>query len=351
MNKALRFGIVLALILGMVGFTLPALASTPHSYRVIVGSENLGMGVSIMAYFPSTLKIHVGDSVTWIAGSHEIHTVTFLANQALGDFVIPAPQGMASPLQINPVAAFPSPTDGYYDGSTYLNSGIMSTDPGFIKSFTLTFTQQGMYKYVCYVHGQIMSGEVDVVAANEAVLTPGQVQAQGQTELRSAWQKVSGALADAQAQVVPPVENADGTITHTVLLGYMSGQIMVMQFFPDRMSVQRGDTIVWKLSPMNGDAPHTVTFYNGAPDQPFVSVVQGQNGPVALINPVVLMPSPAVMQGTPLNNTDFFNSGLLIPGINETFSLKVGNISGELFYECILHDSSGMTARLFIAPR
>jgi plastocyanin len=350
MKRIVRFGMLLAIFFGMVGFALPAAASTPNNYIVTVGSENVSLGVSLMAYFPSTVMIHVGDSITWVVNSHEIHTVTFLAGQPLENFVINAPQGMPSPAEINPVAAFPTPTNGYYDGSAYMNSGLMSTDPGFVKTYTLTFTQQGVFDYVCYVHGQTMSGQIDVVADNVAVPTPAQVRTQGQAEMRATWLKVPPVLAKARAQVVPPTRNADGTLTHTITLGYMSGQIMIMRFFPSSMTVHPGDTIVWKLSPNNGDAPHTVTFFNGAPDLPLVTVVQGQDGPIPLINPAVVYPSQAVMQGVPLNNTDFFNSGLLVPGMNESFSIKVGNINGELYYECILHDSSGMSARLFVAP-
>jgi hypothetical protein len=55
------------------------------------------------------------------------------------------------------------------------------------------------------------------------------------------------------------VKNPDGTTTHTIVLGYMSGNVMVMGFFPKRDNVKPGDTVVWKLSTME-DAPHTVTF-------------------------------------------------------------------------------------------
>jgi len=351
MKRILQLGVIFAMLLGMVGVALPASASTPQNYTVLVGSEKISTGVSLMSFFPSTVKLHVGDSITWKANSHEIHTVTFLANQALEPLIIPAPAGMDSPLQINPAAAFPTPTNGQYDGSTYMNSGIMSTDPGFVQTFTLTFTHEGSFPYVCYIHGMMMSGEVDVVGAGVTVPTPAQVLAKGKAELKAAWLTVPAVLAKAKAQIVPPVKNADGTFTRTVTLGYMSGQVMVMKFFPSHMTVFPGDTVVWKLSPMNGEAPHTITFYNGAPDQSLVIIAFGPTGPVALVNPAVLFPSLAVQQGKALNNTDFFNSGILIPGVQNSFSLKIGNISGTLNYECILHDTSGMTARLFVVPR
>jgi plastocyanin len=358
MKRILQLGLSLALILGMIGYALPVSASTAQNlisgamqnYSVLVGSDNSSMGVSIMAYFPQSIRIHVGDTVTWKANSHEIHTITFLAGDSLPDVIIPAPVGMASPFQINPLAAFPTPTDGQYNGSSYMNSGIISTDPGFMQTFRLTFTQEGVYDYVCVIHGQSMSGTVTVVGANIAVPKPAQVSVQGLAELRAAWMKVPAVMAQARAQAVPPVQNPDGTFTHTIALDYMSGNIMVMGFFSKMEMVKPGDTVVWQLSPTN-DAPHTVTFYNGAPDLSFVMIVQGDNGPVALINPAVLFPSQAVLLGEPLNNIDFFNSGILMPGGQTTFSLRIGDITGLINYECILHDTSGMVGSLIGTPQ
>ncbi len=351
MKKLLNMGVLLALILGMVGYALPAYASTPQSYSVLVGAENTSKGISIGSFFPQSFSIHVGDSVTWTVNTHEIHTVTFLAGNPKPVLILPAPPGMPSPLQLNPLVAFPVlPQGNLYDGTTYLNSGVMSTDPGGFRTLTLTFTHEGVFPYYCVIHGQTMTGSITVVGADQPTPTPAQVQAQGMAELKAAWLKVPGVFAKANGQIVPPVRNPDGTFTHTIILGYMSDNIMIMSFFPKRDTVHQGDTVVWKLSDMN-DAPHTVTFYNGAPDLSFVIIAQGPNGPVALINPAVLFPSAAVMQGIPLNGTDFFNSGLLTPGPNSTFTLKVGDVSGLLDYECILHDTSGMTGSLFIVPR
>jgi plastocyanin len=347
----MHFGLVIALLLGMVGYAMPAFASTAQNYTVLVGSENTSIGVSIMSFFPQNLSIHVGDSITWVANSHEIHTVTFLAGEDMPDLLIPAPPNdLNTPLQVNPLAAFPTPTNGMYDGSSYMNSGIISTDQGFVQSFSLTFTQEGSFPYVCVVHGVIMSGTINVVGADVPVMTPAQVQAQAQVEMKAAWHQVPRALAKANSQVVPPIKNPDGTFTRTITLGYESGNIMVMGFFPKHMVVFPGDTIIWKLSAYN-NAPHTVTFYNGTPDQPLAIVEVGQNGPIALINPAVLFPSEAVTQGEPLYANEYFNSGILNPGINDSFSLVIGNISGTMNYECILHDTSGMVTSLFVVNR
>jgi plastocyanin len=360
MKRIMHTGLLIVLVLSLASFVSPAFASTAgtapgastaitaQTYTVMVGSENTSIGVSLMSFFPQVVKIHVGDTVTWNINSHEIHTVTFLAGEPLPELLIPSNLvNPPSPLQINPLAAFPViPNGGQYDGSSYANSGIMSTDPGFATTFSLTFTNEGSFDYVCIVHGQMMSGTIDVVSSDTPVPTPAQEQAQGQAEMKASWIKVPPVLAKARAQIVPPVKNPDGTFTRTVTVGYESGNIMVMGFFPNRMTVFPGDTVVWKFSATNS-APHTISFFNGNPDQPLAFPYEGE----LLINPAVLFPSEAVMNGTPLNRTDFFNSGILTPPDHTSFSLKIGDISGMINYECILHDTSGMDASLFVVPR
>jgi plastocyanin len=100
-----------------------------------------------MAYFPATLHIHVGDKVLWQQNTHEIHTVTFLAGTPEPVLIMPAPDPFPpGSLMLNPQVAFPSaPPDGMYGGTTYANSGVMSTDPGNPIQFSLTFTQQGTF--------------------------------------------------------------------------------------------------------------------------------------------------------------------------------------------------------------
>ena len=351
MKKIFNIGLLLALVLGAFSFALPVSASTSRNLTVLVGAEDMTTGVSLMTFFPQTVRLHVGDSITWKSNSHEIHTVTFLAGESLQDLLIPAPDGMASPLQFNPKAVFPTaPANGEYDGSTYVNSGIMSTDPGFVQTFTLTFTKEGVFPYVCYIHGQMMSGTVDVVAPGVAVPTPEKVLSQTQSELNAAWLKVPNILAKAKAQNVAPSKNPDGTFTHTITVGYEFGATMVMGFFPNHMTVHPGDTVLWKLSATDM-APHTITFYNGATDQQMVIIAQGPSGPVALVNPAVLFPSDAVKQAKSLNTTDYFNSGIFTPGPHDSFSLKIGSMSGIIKYECILHDTSGMNASLFVVPK
>ena len=130
----------------------------------------------------------------------------------------------------------------------------MSTDPGMVTTFKLTFTHQGEFPYVCVIHGQMMSGTVEVVPSNVPIATPGQVLAQGKIELAAAWKSVPAVLAQAYAQIIPPVKNPDGSLTHTITLGYEFMNVMVMRFLPSNEIVVPGDTVIWKLS-SSGEAP------------------------------------------------------------------------------------------------
>jgi plastocyanin len=152
-------------------------------------------------------------------------------------------------------------------------------------------------------------------------------------------------------QVIPPTHNTDGTTTYHVVVGYSSGVVDVMRFFPSQLNVHPGDTIVWTLSTADV-APHTVTFLNGNPEPGLTLVVQPPTPPLILLNPAVLFPSPNVTSGSLLNKTDFFNSGLLNPGTPATsFSIKVGNFTGSLPFLCMLHDTSGMKGRVIVSHK
>ncbi len=356
MKRILFSGLLVLLLLAMTGFTQPLTANAQSNpaggqvYTVLVGAEKSSLGVSLMSFFPKTLQIHIGDTVEWKINSNEIHTVTFLAGSPMPDLIIPAPSGQVSPLMFNPAAAFPAvPSQNLYDGSTFVNSGIMGREAGQLQTFDLTFTQTGSFTYVCLIHGYAMSGTVQVVDSSVPVLSPKQVYSHANHDIGKQWAKVPAVTREAKQQVQPPVKNADGTTTYHVLAGYASENVMLMQFFPKHLNVRPGDTVTWTL-PSNDEAPHTVTFLNGNADPELIlPVPQPLGPPLLLLNPEVLFPSNSVLNNVPLNESDFFNSGLLSPGGPTSFSLVIGNISGKQPYICILHDTSGMVGDLLVS--
>ena len=135
-----------------------------------------------------------------------------------------------------------------------------------------------------------------------------------------------------------------------MLVGFHIGQLELVRFFPTQLTVHAGDTVEWALSKQN-DFPHTITFLNGNPEPDVaLPVPQPMGPPILLFNPEVLFPQNA---GQPLTSQGIYSSGFLNPvgGGPTSYSLQIGNISGQEPYECLLHDSSGMKAALHIVPR
>jgi plastocyanin len=124
-------------------------------YMVDAGMGHRGFSTNVM--MPETIFINEGDSVKWMNDNqYEPHFVTFNKPDDLSFF---GPHGDFNP-------KFMAPAGGAkFDGTGFTNSGMILAQ----KSYTLTFTKAGTYKYECYLHsGSKMTGTV-VVAPKDSV--------------------------------------------------------------------------------------------------------------------------------------------------------------------------------------
>ena len=343
--------VILSFLFAGLAMPTTASANSAQTFTVIVGAENVSRASGVMAFFPATLHIHVGDTVLWQQNTHEIHTVTFLAGNPQPVLLVPTPVNFTpAGFMLNPQAAFPSaPLDGMYDGTTYANSGVMSTDPGNPTQFSLTFTQQGTFSYLCLVHGVMMSGSIVVEAPSVNIPSPAVVLAKAQLSIKQQLARANVLFGQAMSQVPPPQHKPDGTTNYTVLIGWSQDQFDLMDFFPSKLVVHPGDTVKFELSLTNVAAPHTITFLNGFPDISFVTPIAPPFPPILLINPEVINP---INPGEALTRAKVYSSGLLDPlgpGPKD-YTITIGNISGDITYQCLLHDTSGMVATLKVVP-
>jgi plastocyanin len=339
-------------LLAAFAWALVAHAQEPKTFTVLVGAEDASVSATVDAFFPDTLLIHVGDTVHWKRNANDIHTVSFLAGTPIPDLIIPAPSGLPSPVMFNSVAALPTaPDQGQYDGTSFANSGIIGPDPGQVESFDLSFNKPGTYNYVCLVHGITMSGKIIVLDYPAEIPTPREVKQEAKRSVAAALAQIPVAVALANAEIPVPTRNPDGTTTFYVLVGFSVGQLDLVRFFPDQLTVHPGDTVEWRLNKDEMLAPHTVTFLNGNPEPDAVLPVPQDNGPpLLLFNPDVLLPRNA---GQPLTCQGIYSAGLLQqnPVGPTSFAFQIGDTSGLLPYECLLHDSSGMKGVLEVVPR
>jgi plastocyanin len=122
--------------------------------EVAVGGGN---GVAtVMRFFPSQLKIHVGETVTFVnRDPFTPHTVTFGLEPPGGI------EGLVPPA--NRTFPFNAPTP--FDGSFALSSGFMLSFFPWGNTFSVTFTAPGTYPYICGLHDMMgMKGTVTVTS-------------------------------------------------------------------------------------------------------------------------------------------------------------------------------------------
>jgi plastocyanin len=297
----LTLSAMLAVALGSLRLTQVAAQqsgpTTPTRYLVTAGWGNDDWTANI--YTPQKLNIYVGDTVTWrVGGLLEPHTITFgpwtLLRKLAQNSVVPMPQKQGPPqLVLNPRFAFPTPAHSYA-GMGFANSGFLTKG----RSWSLTFTRPGIYRYYCLIHFPGMSGVVVVHPR------PGQSH------------------------------------IYTVAAGYGSDTSAADAFFPDHLTIHVGDTVVWR------GGFHTITF--GPPAllrnlrQHLVVPISQKNGPPHLtLNPRVAFPSG----GTSYSGSGLVNSGLLITQAHNSFRLTFAK-AGVYHYLCLVHPGMDGTIRV-----
>ena len=95
-----------------------------------------GPDVSLNQFFPATLHVRVGQTVTWDNPSTTPHVVIF------GKDVDPSIAGFSPPTA--------APGSDYH-GGPFL-SGPIGAAPAPTPSFALLFTRPGVYSFICSLH-------------------------------------------------------------------------------------------------------------------------------------------------------------------------------------------------------
>ncbi len=306
-------------------------------------------------FFPSTTKIHVGDSVSWQVNG--FHTVTFLAKgQAEPPLIIVNP---GSPItgkldaagasfffngqprqEINPMAGAPSGSKAYAGG--FLNSGPPEESSGPPKPFVVKFTKAGTYTFHCLVHPG-MKGVVKVLPKGKPVPS-------ARKDKAAALAQEAADINQARklARVKPPAA--------TVLAGNDgSGSVAWLRFFPETLRVKAGTTVHFMISSKR--EIHTVTIgppaYTGAIESSFTGPVENPAGgpPAIVINPLGALPSdpPPLPPFTGTNHGNGFEgTGILSEGggpLPSNASIKF-TTPGTYDFECVIHQE--MDAKIVV---
>lgn len=315
----------LALPLTMAGaLTSSAAADGAQTWTVLVGNETKNMAITGMWFLPKDIFIHPGDTVDWKANSAEIHTVTFPGGTHPIGSLLPFNPGNMDEV---------TPQGGdTYDGTSYYNSGLLTTVPpggdagplppfaALVHDYKLTFPDVGDFDYLCLVHGTMMKGTVHVL--------PGDVHLPF-TQADYAHQAAGMARyirLDGRQMLAHLRQQAD---RHHVIVGGDDGRAISMLFLHRRVVIHRGQKVTFTNPVINGNAhmgePHTVTF--GAEH-----------------------PGPDLM--APYGHRRHYrggdlSSGEMLPGDSFTVTFKK---PGTYPYICVLHDAMGMAGTVVVLP-
>ena len=338
----------------------PAKQAGPQTFTVYMGHEiftEAGEKSSWQAdrFYPESITINAGDSIVWKHDAGvEPHTVTLTGpDNKVPELALP-PAGSPPRLEVNPMILLPQgPAE--YDGSAYVNSGIIAADIPGPKEYKLTFTKPGTYRFFCAIHagqapdGSIvgMVGEVTVQEVGSALpKTPEQVEADAKAMMSADEQAAAQAEPEANRQAVSSKPGPNGTTIYHVNTGYqipagnMGAVLDYMRFSPEDIRINVGDTVEWSSpTPTNF---HDVVF--GEEPESILIEPQPSGPPKGFLNPDAFMPAG----GTTYSGNGLYSSGIIngpqgppFPGAVTSYSLTFSQ-PGRYEYVCALHYHNGM---------
>jgi plastocyanin len=296
--------VLLILVLGVEGCggtqqTDPPTAG-PQTWIVAAGGSAQSEAVQALDFYPNSITIHAGDSVTWSNATSIPHMVA-----------IP-PSGQTPP----PGPPNPSPVGGnVFDDTAYISSGFLVKG----KSYTVKFPRPGTYAYYCLIHRPEMTGKIAVIPAGMPLpMSAAQYAAAASADLAN----------DLQAGITSiqsfPFTSGGMHLAAGIAPGLSSAkpsQSTVVRFLDDKtlnntITVPVGTTVTWTNESNN--VPHTVTFPAAGQAPP--------GGPPGQVPP---------SGGSTYDGTALANSGVLQPGASYSLTFTK---AGTFTYYCLFHD-------------
>jgi plastocyanin len=319
--RSLLVATALATLATLTSHLTSAHAAAKATYTVIVGTDT-SYGIESLAFFPQTLKVHKGDTVTWqFRGFHDMRFDQKTLDAVVVNNIDGKPQPEFNPQIFNPNAR---------SGDTFkpgINSGVqMAVNPD-NPAFSLVMdTAPGTYSYLCDVHPG-MVGTLIVVDDQTAIPSPTDVDKVGQADLDKA-------IADADLAILAAVKKSAAPIegnTLQVAVGLQTNNIAVTRFFPEIATIQVGQSVSWTVT--KGFDPHTVNFplsREGRVDA-FLPLVDAKKSLHLVLGEAG---NANVKSGAELPADGVARSGPLDPGAN--FTLKFTK-PGVYSYYCAIH--------------
>jgi len=299
--------------------------ASPAVYTVLAGAnDSAGAAHDYTAFYPTVLKVHAGDTITFHNSTTEVpHTVTFgvaadRSNEPLfgvghPQLTLVAPCAAAVPLTQS-TATCPGPRGPLtpFAGQAFYSSGIIAGGTNF-QLRTAPTLRPGVYHYYCLIHPNQV-GTIIVQPPGTATQLQSTVDAAASAQRR----RDIAALTDLQ----PPTVGPD-----TVQAGVTGPDISLNQFFPSTVHVKVGETVTWVN---HGGMPHVLLFG------------EYLDPATALFSP------PTAPSGSDFSGQPFFSGPLGAPSYpRSSFTLRFTK-PGTYQYVCSIH--AGMAGTVIVDP-
>jgi plastocyanin len=282
----------------------PPPPSTPRTWHVQAGVSGQQEAYQGLEYYPNTITIDAGDTVTWSFPTGEPHTVTLLGPRS------------SPPPPTDPSVAQPA-GGNTYDGTVYTSSGFVLGG----NTYSLTFAKPGTYKVYCLIHGGMVQTVVVQNAGAPYPQTQSSLDSQASALEQNDLQIAASSLA--QFPYTPAGTHIAAGISNGLASANPPALTSVMRFLngpslsATSATVSVGTTVTW--TNLSSNMPHTVTLG-----------VAGQAFPQ--LDPFSPPSGPSTYDGT-----QAVNSGVLFPG--QSFSLTFTR-AGTYTYHCLFHDDT-----------
>jgi plastocyanin len=346
----------------MTTLAAPARQMAPSELTVLVGAGQ--DTVQLLNYFPASIRVHTGDTVTGNINGDELHSVSFTqktdfppfpaSSQApvgkpgerIPTFAIPTPGGGPTDLMVNPLLGFPTRPPGApvetYCGLGFASSGLLQkqTPPGAPanKSMSLVFDTTGTYNYMCLVHTDRMFGTIEVVPEDQDADSQDTITQGARAEIATEMTLIAPAREIASmTKKEPGLNNSTISYVRAAMSDVFSGdgRAQLMEFLAKDLTVKTGDTVVWGSSYF-----HTISFPNTTPAPEFVvPMPQAAGPPLLTLNPLEVIPAKPAATYDP---TKYYNSSDLGPfsPAGYSWSLAFDN-PGTYAYLCLVPQRPG----------
>ena len=284
--------------------TLTPNAPQASTFAIVTGAQDQNQALQGLNFYPASLSINVGDTVSWAFPTGEPHTVA----------IVPAGQPVPPPSDPNVAKPSGSMTT---DGTAYSSSGFQLLGG----NYSMTFTKVGTYTYRCLIHPG-MIGTVLVRAAGTAYpQTQAQLDAMATTGQSTDLTSASASLATFPYPVdgthlavgISPAVSGGAPVASSTVLRFLSSPSLSDQ----SVTIPVGTTLTW--TNLSNNEPHTVSI--GANGQPFPTI----------------RPPGAPTGNTTFDGSAFSNSGILFPG--QSYSLTFTK-AGTYTVHCVFHDDT-----------